>query len=179
MVQSDAILYVDCSGYKALPSGESLRLVSSEHDVLSIDSVEDALGLLKKNDKIRLLISNTPNHEIFSYLRSDHPDITSVLVTDLPMSEYSSQLKNEEEKLLDHVIANKGSDSWVILELRTMIRKRFSSDIFGVDKYLAPNTVVHQEVVKSSSQRDLLNSKVQTFAEACHLGQSTSRMATR
>lgn len=177
MVQSDAILYVDSSGYKSLPGGESLRLVSSDHNVLNVDSIDAALKLVETNDKIKLLISNSPSHELFSQLRASYPGITSVLVTDLPMSEYSQSLKNEEEKLLDHVIANKGSDSWVILELRTMIRKRFSHDIFGVDKYLAPNTVVYQEVVKSSAQRDLLNSKVQTFAEACHLGQSTSRMA--
>jgi len=95
----------------------------------------------------------------------------------MPMKEYSAELDGREEKLLDHIVANKGREGWTIHELRTTLAKIATDDIFGIEKYLAPHTVIHREIVKSSAEREVLNNKVLEFAEACHLGQHTSRLA--
>jgi hypothetical protein len=177
MAELTSIVFIDCNGYKPLPSGETLRLISGERHVQSVTDLSSALAVLDNNPNIKILVANIPNVELFSKFRALHPDGISILVTAMPMKEYSAELGGNEECLVDHIIANKGREGWTTHELRITLNKIYSDQIFGIDKYLAPNTIIHREVVKSSAEREVLNSRVLAFAEACHLGQHTSRMA--
>ena len=177
MADSARILYVDCSGYKPLPSGESLRLIGGGHKVESVTDLSSALTVLVNSPKIEILVANTPNLELFESFRSHHRDGKAILVTSMPMKDYSMELQGNEEQLVDHIVSNKEREGWTTHDLRITIAKIRGNDIFGIDKYLAPNTIIHRAIVKSSAEREVLNNRVLDFAEACHLGQHTSRMA--
>ncbi len=174
---SASLLYVDCSGYKSLPSIEALRLISPSLPIESVVSLEAARQIVRKERDLKILVTNTPDFELFNLVRQHHSSALIILVTELPMKEYSVILNGQEELLLDHVIANKSREGWTVHQLRVSLHKILSQDIFGIEKYLAPNTIVHREPVRSSAEREELNTKVMRFAEACHLGQHASRMA--
>lgn len=171
------ILSVDCQGYKPLPTGESLRIVGQNFNFESVTDTSSSFSAIENLKQIDVLISNTPSLELFEKIRDAAPRCTIILVTDLPMTEYSSRLGGLEESLVDHVIANKVYGDWTITELRITLAKLLDNDVFGIEKYLAPNTPIIEEVIKSSKEREYLNSKIFEFAKSCHLGQHTSRMA--
>jgi len=172
-----SLLFVDCSGYKSLPSIEALRLISGGQTLESVTNLNAALEVMQNNDNISILVSNIPDLQLLTHFRQTNSKGEAILVTELPMKDYSALLKNTEEKLLDHVIANKGREGWTIHQLRVTIAKIRSRDIFGIEKYLAPFTIVHRAQVRGSAEREELNSNVMRFAEACHLGQHAARMA--
>jgi hypothetical protein len=172
-----SLLFVDCSGYKSLPSIEALRLISGGQNMESVTNINAALEVLQNKSSIDILVSNIPDLKLFKGFRQTNPQGQIVFVTELPMKEYSAVLQNTEEKLLDHVIANKGREGWTIHQLRITILKILSRDIFGIDKYLAPYAIIHRAPVRGSAEREELNSNVMRFVEACHLGQHAARMA--
>jgi hypothetical protein len=176
-IMSGTLLFVDCSGYKSLPSIEALRIISGDHPLESVTSASAAMQVLKHKPDIAIMIANSPDFELYSQFRMSNPSGHAVLVTELPMKDYSALLQCREEQLLDHVVANKGREGWSIHQLRVTINKIFSRDVFGIQKYLSPNTIIHRELVRGSAEREELNSKVMRFTEACHLGQHAARMA--
>ncbi len=173
----DCILYVDCNGYKPLPPGETLRIIGANYDVESVTDLISAAHVIENRDKIKILVTNIPNFKLLHSFRSKHPLGYIALVTAMPMKEYSAELKGAEDELLDHIISNRSLHGWTTHDLRITISKILSGDIFGIEKYLAPLCKIHNELVTSSQNRDYLNNKVMEFAQACHLGQHTSRMA--
>lgn len=170
-------LFADVGGYKPLPPLESIKVLSADYTLEAVADPRAALFVLKQNPSIDLLVSNAPDHDVFEEFRKRHPQGVSLLVTDLPMKNYSEALKGREAELIDHIIVNKGRENWTVNQLRITIQKLRTGDIFGIAKYLAPNTIIHREVIKASNERDELNSKVQRFAEACHLGQHLARVS--
>ncbi len=172
-----SLLFVDCSGYKSLPSIEALRLISGGQSLESVTNLNAALEVMQNNSNISILVSNIPDLQLFTRFRQTNAKGEAILVTELPMKEYSALLKSTEEQLLDHVIANKGREGWTINQLRVTLAKIYSRDIFGIEKYLAPFTIVHRAQVRGSAEREELNSNVMRFVEACHLGQHAARMA--
>lgn len=172
-----AALFIDVGGYKPLPPNEAIQVISADYNLESVADPRAALFVLKQNPSIDLLVSNAPLHDVFVEFRNRHPLGVSVLVTDLPMKNYSEALAAREAELCDHIIVNKGRENWTVNQLRIAIQKLQTKDIFGIEKYLLPNTKIHREVIKASNERDGLNSQVQKFAEACHLGQHLARLS--
>lgn len=170
-------LFVDAGGYKPLPQIEALRAISSDYAMESVADPRAALLILQQHPLIDLLVSNTPDHDLFQNFRAAHPGGVSILVTDLAMKNYSESLRGKEAELVDHIIVNKARENWTVNQLRITLHKLRTSDIFGIEKYLAPHTVIHREVIRASAERDILNNKVQKFAEACHLGQHLARVS--
>ncbi len=174
---SASLLYVDCSGYKSLPAIEALRLITPTTPMESVTQIEAGIAIVKNQKNLLALVSNTPDFELFSLMRKQHPLAQIILVTELPMKEYSLLLNGQEEQLVDHIIANKSREGWTVHQLRVSLHKMMTKDIFGIEKYLAPHTVIYREPVRNSAEREELNTKVMRFCEACHLGQHASRMA--
>lgn len=174
---SAALLFVDCSGYKSLPPIEALRVIAGNSQVESVTSLKAATRVLEHHPRVDIMVSNSPDFGLFQRFRQHNPSGHIILVTELPMKDYSQLLQNQEEKLIDHIVANKGPHTWTSQQLRVSIRKLITGDIFGIEKYLAPHTIVHRELVRGSAEREELNMKVMRFAEACHLGQHAARMA--
>lgn len=174
---SGTILFFDCSGYKSLPPIEALRVIVGQSSLKSVTSSEAAMQVLAHSRDLALFVTNAPDLVVLSECRRLHPNAQTILVTELPMKVYSALLENREETVLDHVISNKDRETWTINQLRISLSKLESRDIFGIEKYLAPHTIIHREAVRSSAEREELNVKVMRFAEACHLGQHAARMA--
>lgn len=174
---SGFILFVDSGGYKSLPAIDALRLICDGEAFESVTSSQAATLIVQNRPQIDILVTNDPDHRLLTLFRAKHPKGHVIFVTELPMKVYSSHLQNQEENLLDHVIVNKGREGWTVHQLRITLHKLRSADIFGIEKYLAPHTVIHRELVRSSNEREMLNHKVLRFAEACHLGQHAARTA--
>lgn len=171
------LLFLDIPGYKGLPPGGILHNLFTEHEVICVSDVKAADCVLDSSGT-DIIISNAPDYELFTKIRRVYPDITTILATDRPMKPYSEALRNEEDLLLDHVIALRSMGYWTIQELRVTIAKiTKSSEIFGIEKYLSPETLVHRTVVTGSKDREILNTRVMEFATACRLGQHTAKMA--
>ncbi|MBF0443701.1 MAG: hypothetical protein HQK54_17470 [Oligoflexales bacterium] len=173
---SKTILYINISGYKSLPSGDTLRIISDKAELISVTDMASSLAALNNISKLAIMVSNAPVFEIFKLARKKHPKASSILLTSLPMNEYSDALSGEEDKLLDHIITNRTSISWTIHELRITIHKILTGDIFGIEKYLSPESQIFKAKITGSSDREIYNERLMLFAESCRLGQHTSKM---
>ena len=173
----NAILYVECPNHTRLPNKSALLGVAHKLKCEFMELKDDVIGRISGRDDILALVCNCASYDLFQAIRRDHSNCTIILVTDLPMVEYSQNLKGVEETLVDHIIAKKNSSDWHIHELRITIQKLVSGDIFGIEKYLSPNISVQESVVRNNLDREKLNQQVFDFAKSCNLGQHLSRMA--
>lgn len=176
-LQNQGILYVNSGGACRLPTAETLLSVSDGGQVTSVTDTNAAKALIDRSLNPAIMISNTADLDLFRTCREKHPDTRIILVTSFPMRAYSTALEGEEDLLVDHVIASRGTSFRLVDELRVTIAKIRQGDVFGISKYLMPGTTVHQATVKGSPDRDRLNNEVMEFAERCRLGQHTAKIA--
>jgi len=169
------LLFLNSSKYCQLPNQYALASAGNGYEFTVLTTSADAQSFISSTQDIHTFVSNEPNYELFNLLRSQNPDTNCVLMTDLPMDKYSRELKNREEQLVDHVIANREGD-WPIHDLRICCQKLISSDIFGIDKYLREDTPIHTVSVSDSSKRDEYNNLVTDFASSCRLSSYLSKM---
>ncbi len=170
------ILFVNLAGYRDLPPRGALEACADGAQMQSVTSLEAALLVIAKLPSLDILASNASSPEIFAAAKDRFKMIRTILVTDLAMRSYSAELHGAEDKLIDHVVVNKTESDWTTHELRITIQKILRSDVFGIDKYLAAGTKVHQRTVTNSDDRDILNSEVMEFAKLFNVGQHTSKM---
>ena len=171
------ILFIDQQGLKALPDRNQVDELFHKYDLSYVSSTK-AGRLIVENQGVDVVISNHPDFTFFSYLREKHPSTHIILVTELPMKDYSEALNGEEEILIDHVISLKSQGFWTIQELRVTVSKVLNpSDIFGIEKYLLPGTKIEKRPITGSKDRETLNDSVIKFATSCRLGQHLSKMA--
>lgn len=173
----ETILFIDLQGYKALPSGESLRFMAGDAAHEAVTDLISADRVIRTVKKLHSIVINGPEYDLLKLARTMHPEAHIVLITDQPMKDYSAALKDEEDKLVDHVIANRQRDGATLDELRVTLAKRLRQDIFGIEKYLATGTPIHRHAVTGTRDRDPLNLKVQQFVEQCNLGQHLAKIA--
>lgn len=171
------VLFIDLQGYKALPAGESLRFMAGDASFEAVSDLTAAERVIRSVPQVHSVIINGPEYNFLKQVRTLHPQACVVLVTDQPMKEYSAALKEEEDQLLDHVVANRQRDGATLDELRITLAKRLRHDLFGIEKYLAANTPVHRYPVTGTRDRDLLNARIQQFVEECRLGQYMGKIA--
>lgn len=146
----------------------------------AVDGVTDesaAIAALTNVGRYHIVVCNAPNLAIFETIRTRHPSAHAVLVTEAPMKDYSTALADREDQLVDHVIANRSREAWTVHELRVTVQKILTGEIFGIEKYLAPGTKVHEGVIRGSDDRDVYNKSVMAFVNDCKLGQHTAKMA--
>jgi hypothetical protein len=170
------ILYIDITGHKPLPEASVLRVAAGDAELVAVTDPASVEAVLKTTSDLAALVCNTPDHAIFAAARRLSPGVSTVLVTDNTMEQYSKQLQGQEDVLVDHVIANRLPSPWTINELRVTAQKILRRDIFGIDKYLAPGTRVQQMTVRGSADREAFNTSVMTFAEENRLGQYMAKL---
>lgn len=174
---SSQVLFVELPGYKSLPAGESLRAVAGDAKVHIVSCPSAAHQTLISGHQYNVVVCNAPEIGIFNLIRQKMPDTQTVLVTELPMAVYSQALGGEEEKLLDHIIANWNRDGWTVFELRVTLNKILSGDIFGIEKYLAPGTRVIRLPIRGSQDREPYNALVMNFVKECGFSMHLAKTA--
>ena len=168
------ILFYELSS-GSLPRLEDMNLDLKENTLHILHSAEDIYRFISQNNDIKIFVTDTPSYDILSEVKSI-PDVSTVLVTSLPISQYSSLLKDQDEKLLDHIIASYISPEWTQRYLKITIEKILYGNIFGLEKYLLPNSTINKVVVTSSSDRPQYNNEVFNFAREHNLGSYVSRL---
>ncbi len=171
------ILFIDLQGYKSLPTGESLRIMAGDASYEAVTDITSADHVIRTAKAVHSVVINGPEYDLLKQVRAIHPEAHIILVTDQPMKDYSAALKDEEDKLVDHVIANRQRDGATLDELRITLAKRLREDYFGIEKYLASGTPIHRHAVTGTRDRDPLNLKIQQFVEQCNLGQHLAKIA--
>lgn len=169
------ILFIDTPSGRALPDASILRIAAAGADIVAVTDHDSALAVLAST-QVDALVANYPYEEIFCRCRAQSPKAHILLVTDLPMEKYSELLRGEEHNLIDHVIASRGPVPWTINELRISVQKIIRQDIFGIAKYLAPATQIHELTVTGSKDRETFNTLVMQFAEESRLGQYVAKL---
>lgn len=134
-----------------------------------------AYSLAMEEPNLGVLVSNEPNYGLFSEFRRKHPKARTILVTDIPMKDYAVLLHGEQADLVDHIIANKDSNSFTSTQLSAALLKISTSDIFGVEKYLAPGTEILRDTLRANADRETINSRVMKFSESHHLSRQITR----
>lgn len=170
------VLYVDIPGRKPLPEAAVLRVAGTSAEILGVTDPQSAMAVLRTTAPIDIMVANSPDPEIFTLARELQPDLSTVLVTESTMEQYSKQLFGKEDVLIDHVIANRIPTHWTINELRVTVQKILRRDIFGIEKYLAPATPIQDLTVKGSNDREAFNTMVMNFAEENRLGQYMAKL---
>lgn len=169
-----SIVFVDLKQYTPLPDETTLKISSGEYTHGHFQSVTDAMHHIKNND-VKVVVCNGPAKELFLSDELEKKGINTILVTDLPMFKYSKDLDGQEDRFIHHVIANRPTSDWTIHDLRTTIQKLVTNDIFGISKYLTPNTQIQTSVITSSNDREPNNRAVMDYASSHNLGQHTCR----
>lgn len=170
------VLFVELSGNKPLPDASVIRVASEGADLTSVTDINAALAALRSQKPFSIVIANAPDFEFFKACRLFQPKATTILLTDLTMERYSQSMAGEEHILIDQVVANRSPSHWTINELRVTIQKIIRNDFFGIEKYLAPATLVMRSQVTGSADRERLNGSVMQFAEQNRLGQYMSKL---
>jgi len=169
------ILYVDLPGHHSLPNMPALKVAAGGHESISVTDELAATKVLETIPNLSAVVVNTANRTIFESTRRLHPDSMTVLVTELPMKDYSESLSGEEDTLLDHVILNRPGSDWTVHEIRTTLQKRLRSDIFGLEKYLASGTTIHKLTIVGSENREIHNTTVLKYALDHKIGQHLAK----
>lgn len=169
------VLFVDTPSGRALPDASILRIAAAGSDIVSVTDRDSALAVITAS-KIDALVSNHPWFEVYTQCRANQPQAHTLLLTDLPMEKYSELLRGEEHTLIDNVIASRGPVPWTVNELRITLQKILREDIFGIAKYLAPGTQIHELTVTGSKDRETFNTLVMQFAEESRLGQYVAKL---
>lgn len=170
------VLYIDIPGRKPLPEASVLRVAGTNAEVISVTDVKSADAVLTTVAPIHVMISNCPEVDLFEIARISQPAMSTVLVTESTMEQYSKALQGKEDLLVDHVIANRMPSAWTVNELRVTVQKILREDIFGIGKYLAPATPIQQLTVRGSADRETYNTFVMNFAEENRLGQYIAKL---
>jgi len=173
---SKLVLYVDIPGRKPLPEAAVLRVAGSGAEIVAVTDPKSATAVIKTTSPIDVMVINSPETEVFQLARALQPSMRTVLVTEITMEQYSKLLGGAEDVLVDHVIANRIPGQWTINELRVTVQKILRNDIFGIDKYMAPGTLVQELTVKGSADREVFNTMVMSFAEENRLGQYMAKL---
>ena len=142
----------------------------------SVTDESAALALIGTQKPFDIVVCNAPHAGIFEAVRAKKNKTTTVLVTERPIRQYSDDLAQKEHILIDHIIANRGTAGWTTHQLRITLQKILTRDIFGMEKYLIPGTMVHRTKIRGSQDRDPHNNAVMQYAEDRHLGQYTAKM---
>ena len=170
------ILFVSLDGYRALPSGSALKIISGEASIQSVTDESSGLALIGSHAPFDIVVCNAPHGELFEAVRAKSSRTVTVLVTERPIRQYSDDLGQKEHLLVDHIIANRGATDWTTHQLRITLQKILTLDVFGIEKYLVPGTLVHRSKIRGSQDRDPHNNAVMQYAEDRHLGQYTAKM---
>jgi hypothetical protein len=171
------VIFVDVPGRKSIGSAPCIMVAANGWQQVSVSGVSQALEVLKTAGRVRAVVANDPSENLFQAVRKLDPSIITILVTDLPMQEYCSSLGHNDLLLLDHVIANHDAE-WSSSDLAITMQKIIRSDLFGIEKYLSPESDIQTRVIKGSSDRDPSNKAVSDWVEACGLGKNIARLAT-
>lgn len=162
------------------PYIDPLAASTSSHDLVAGARVVTSGDLAQRelaSAKASILVTNTPSYDLLSRVRADHPSCTIVLVTELPMAEYSEALQQREGSLVDHILAARPTAaSTTSSELRATLTKIKSRNPFGIELYLAPNTAVERRALCSSEDRPEANRSVRTYAESRGLGSHAGKL---
>jgi hypothetical protein len=170
-----ALLVLEVPGRKPLGSAMALTVATNGWKVISTSSVQQAIQTIETTPELRAFVCNDPNLQTFKAARC-RDDITTVLVTDLPMHEYSKALELNDVQLIDHIIANLDTE-WTSADIAITLQKILRRDIFGIEKYLSPESNIQKHIVKGSADREVLNKTVLEWVDACGAGKNISRMA--
>lgn len=173
---SSHVLFVDLNGHKPLPDASVLRVAGNGAEIMSVTDQKSAIAVLTTSKDLNIIVCNCADPEIFDAARAISPKMNTILVTENTMEQYSKMLGGREDILIDHVIANRSPAPWTINEIRVTLQKIIRKDIFGISKYLAPSTPVHELIVKGSADRETYNSAVMHFAEENRLGQYMAKL---
>ena len=166
---SPTVLILEVPGRKPMGSSTAMLVASHGWQVISLSSPEQALATLQSTPQLGAFVCNDPNLELFESARSRNDDCTTVLVTELPMHEYSKSLALNDVQLIDHVVANLDPE-WTASDLAITLRKILLKDLFGIEKYLNPDSKIQSHTVKGSADRETLNRAVLDWVDSCGVG---------
>ncbi len=169
------ICFIDLPGFSPLPNRFILNTIVDSPSTANAGTLVAARQLLT-TAAWDIVVTNAPNKEIFATVREKHHHATTILLTDASMEKYSVSLDGKEDILLDHVIANRHPQQWTINELRVTLKKMITGDIFGIEKYLTPETPVYEHGVTKSADRDTYNKLVMRFSEEAGLSQHLAKL---
>jgi hypothetical protein len=174
--RGDTVLVADIPGRKPIGSAASLMVAANGWNLITLDSVANAVDAMRANPKIRIFVCNEPSVDAFASSRQHSGHIINILSTDLPMGLYCEALGHRDLELIDHVVANFDNE-WATADLAITLQKIIRRDFFGIRKYLSPDVTIHERCIKGSRDRDPTNKAVQDFVENCGLGKNLASKA--
>lgn len=178
---SGIVLFIDNPGFRALPPAAALHIAAAGVRPVVVTGHDQAQQLLKNfaanpQDPLRFIVTNGPDFDLFAMVRTLHPRAVSILVAGESIDKYSESLQNQDQDLVDHVVANTHID-WTTDDLRVTLQKLIRKDYFGIEKYLVADTPIHERLITSSRDREIYNTEVQQWIDSCGQSKSIGRLA--
>lgn len=170
------ILAIEHSTGPKLPEYQKLLVGCFQGELTLVQSVEDALNFLNSH-RVDILLINSPLYQVLGLAKDLYPTVITILFGNCTIEDYSSELKGEHIKLLDHFIFWREDSSFCLLELLTTLQKIIRKDIFGIEKYLDGGATIVSFPVMGTKSRELLVQEVDDFCKSCSLNSNTTRKA--
>ncbi|MEZ4742157.1 MAG: hypothetical protein R3B45_06900 [Bdellovibrionota bacterium] len=171
------ILIIDNSEKSSHLSSNTVHTATVGSNATEILNKEKGLSQLNSNKHFDILVCNEPDYEVLHKFKEKFANGTSILITDLTMDQYSYELKNIEDRLVDHILANRAPCTWTTKELIITLQKLIRNDYFGLDKYLTYGTSIHQLSVQDYENRESIDKQVQAFVIEKKLGNYLAKTA--
>lgn len=150
-------------------------LFNNKYNLFITKDIHEALNFINTNKHIIIGITNYPYITVFNDLRKYHPNAHNILLTEYTIVQYSDMLQNKEHQLLDNIIYKATQEKKIIEELIITLNKIINKNIFGIEKYLEPNTKIISYSIPDSESRTLYNYEVMRYCENLGLGSNMSK----
>lgn len=171
------ILFLEDLDYKPLPDPSALKVATQGAEMIFLSDEISAKGVIGFEKNLVAVISNKPSLDLFLRTKESHPNAHKILITDMPMKDYSDAMSGKEEEVLDHVIGMmQESTHWLLSEIRVSLQKIIREDYFGLDKYLLASAKIHERIIDCSSHRAEYTKEIMNYSENLKLGSYISKL---
>jgi hypothetical protein len=170
------ILAIEHSTGPKLPEYHKLLVGCFQGELTLVHSVEDALNFINSH-RVDVLLINSPLYEVLTLAKNLYPEVATILFGNCTIEDYSTDLKGDHIKLLDHFIFWREDSSFCQLELLTTLQKIIRKDIFGIEKYLDGGATLASFPVMGTMSREQLVQEIEDFCKSCSLNSNTTRKA--
>ena len=168
------VFFINSQSDKPLPSFDFFATLSKriELSTLSEDEAKESSEVYQAD----VLVLNKSISSVLKKYKEANSSGQAILVTECPFQEYATDIEDQGIQNIDQVIAYNNNIETTVDLIRVTIQKLLENEVFGIEKYLKPKTLVQEIQVAFSGQREAINSKIQEFAESFRIGTYKSKL---
>lgn len=169
---------------KTLISQSSLRLIMQPNATISsFHEIGDTVNFLHQNQNIDLIIleelqedfSKPLNEDFYKQIKEIQPNATTIMITNLPFTDLTANLKNPVDTYFDHIIGDLSNPEWSTTLLRSTLTRLNQKNIFQLSNYYFNTPKEMRKTISDSQKRHEICTDIEEFFAKFKLSTPTIR----